>query len=127
VRPPLLIDEVTNKQLPFFEPIQLDRLYASFLLAKGIQVMARSFIAIDNALSHLDANLRLLLRPHAFQDLPGIVLWFAYVFDTQAIGRNAAVMGEKALFVASVPAVDLTVQEVLDCVFVHTHLLFILG
>ncbi|MNR36067.1 hypothetical protein D3C85_1539560 [compost metagenome] len=55
------------------------------------------------------------------------MLWFADVFDTQAIGRDAAVMGKKPLFVASIPAVDLAVQEVLDCVFVHAHITFVLG
>ncbi|MNV76072.1 hypothetical protein D3C71_1694040 [compost metagenome] len=89
--------------------------------------MARGFNTIDDALPHLDANLRLLLRPHAFQHLPGVVLWFADVFDAQAIARYAAVVSKKPFFVTAVPAVDLTVQEVFDCLFVHAHITFILG
>jgi hypothetical protein len=123
----LLIDKVPHRQRPFLESIQLDRLDASLLLAEGVEVMTGRFMAIDDALAHFNANFRLLLRPHAFQHLPGIVLWFADVLDAQAVGRDTAVVTKKTLLVTPVPAVDLTVQKVLDSLFVHTHVGFILG
>src|SRR5690606_1100857 len=115
------LDEVTHPQPAVLETVQFDGLDTATAVAQRVAMMAGGFLAVDDGFLYLHAETRLLVFPHAFQDLPGVGRQgTADVLDAQAGGRHPAVMLEEPLLVTVVPAFDLTMQEMLDG-FLRTH------
>src|SRR5690606_16414946 len=101
--------------------VQLDGLDTPAAVTQHVAVVTCSLFAIDDGFLDLQAEARLLVVPHAFQNLPRIC-WQGTpnVFDAQTGRSHTTVMLEESLLVTVVPAVDLAMQKMFDG-FLRTH------
>src|SRR5690606_5072270 len=120
-----VFDEITHPQPAAVEAVELNGFDTTIAVTHRVVVVARGLFTVDDGFPDFDAAARLLLRPHAFEDFPGICgQRSSDEFNAQTATSHTAVMFEKTFLVAIVPAFHLTMQEVFDSFFcLVTHLI----